>query len=240
MGVILDKLYERQKNSNIPITEEATTWLVKNLKNPDNTTFKIVSPTDIKIGKIYFLFYDLDSALNSSKMEQYSPVFVIKTAFVQDKPILWGLNFNFMPERARIMYFDKIIDKFFKGIMNTNAEAKNINDIKPLDVTFNGVYKTLASIGFEYSIREYRMDLINKVFEINLNELDKYISINTEYFSGVDQKKLIEIWLSKIDNQEERYNKIRLEIINNFKIMSNTLEHSLEELENTKDFLAKK
>jgi len=240
MGVILNKLYERQKKSNKPITEEATMWLVNNLKKPDNTTFKVISPTDIKIGKIYFLFYDLDSALKSSKMEQYSPVFVIKNTFVQNKPILWGLNFNFMPERARIMYFDKIIDKFFKGVMSTNAEIKNMNDVKSLDVTFNGVYRTLASIGFEYSIREYRIDLINKVYEINLNELDKYISIDTEYFSSVDQKKLLEIWLSKLDKQNDRYNKIKLDLINNFKIMSDTLEHSLSELEKTKDFLTKK
>ncbi len=239
MGVLLDKLYERKKNSNIPITKDATTWLVKNLKKPDNTTFKVVPPDNITPGKTYFLFYDLDSALKSSKMEQYSPIFAIKTAYVNDKPILWGLNFNFMPERARIVYFDKVIDRFFKGVMNTNADI-NMKDIKPLDVTFNGIYRTLASIGFEYSIREYRMDLINKVYEINLNELDKYISIDTEHFSGVDQKKLLEIWVSKLDKQNERFDKIRLELINNFKIMSDELEHSLEELEKSKEFLAKK
>jgi len=240
MGVLVNKLYEQQKELNKPIKEEATSWLVKNLKKPDNNIFKIVLPTNITPGKTYFLFYDLDSALKSSKMEQYSPIFAIKTAFINNKPILWGLNFNFIPERARVMYFDKVVDKFFKGTLNTNAKITNIKDIKPLDVTFNGIYRTLASIGFEYSIREYRMDLISKVYEINLNELHKYISIDTEYFSGVDQKKLVEIWASKIDKQEERYNKIKLELINNFKIMSDELEHSLEELEKTKEFLAKK
>jgi len=239
MGELINKLYQRKNELNVKnLNEESTTWLVKNLKKPDGNVFKIVNPKDIQPGKTYFLFYDLAAALKSSKMEQYSPIFVIKTSLVDNIPIMWGLNFNFMPERARIMWFDKILDRFFKGVINTNEEVK-VKD-KRLDVTFEGVYRTLASIGFEYSIREYRMDLIQKAYEINLNELDKFVSIDTSYFSGVDQKKLIEIWLSKLDKQEERYNKIRKELIMNFKIMNDNLEHSLDELEKAKEFLSKK
>lgn len=238
MGIILEKLRERRKTEGANLGNISTTWLRDNLKNPNKNVLKVISPNQIVAGKVYFLFYDLAGALNSSKMEQYSPVLVLKTAFLKSKPILWGFNFNFIPERVRISWFDKVIDRFFKGVMNTNAELTQMQYLKPLNLTYEGVYRTLANIGFEYSIREYRMDLINKVYEINLNELDRFVTIDTEFFSGVDQQKLIEIWVAKLGEKEQRIAKIQQDILTDFKKMEDQLEISLQELEKSKKFLA--
>lgn len=238
MGMLINKLKERRKTEGANISNISTTWLSDNLKNPQKNVLKVVSPNQIQTGKLYFLFYDLAGALKSSRMEQYSPVFVIKTAVFQGKPILWGLNFNFMPERMRVSWFDKVLERFFKGVMETNSTIEQQRYLHPLNVTYEGVYRTLASIGFEYSIREYRMDLINKVFEININEIDKFISIDTEQFSGVDQQKLVEIWMAKLNEGEKRLDKIRKDILTDFKKMDAELDISLEELEKSKDFLS--
>lgn len=239
MGILIDKLKERRKTEGANISNISTTWLRDNLKNPQQNVLKVVSPNQIQVGKLYFLFYDLAGALKSSKMEQFSPVFVIKTAVFQGKPILWGLNFNFMPERIRVSWFDKVLERFFKGVMETNAAIEQQRYLHPLNVTYEGVYRTLASIGFEYSIREYRMDLINKAFEININEIDRFVSIDTEMFSGVDQQKLVEIWVAKLTEGEDRLNKIQNDILTDFKKMDAELDISLEELDKSQDFLSK-
>ncbi|MFV2016363.1 MAG: hypothetical protein ACC656_13105 [Candidatus Heimdallarchaeota archaeon] len=238
MGILLQKLYERRKTEGANINDISTTWLRDNLKKPTSNVLRKVNNNNIVPGKTYFLFYDLAGALNSSRMEQYSPILAIKTAYVENIPILWGFNFNFVPERVRINWFDKVIDRFFKGVMNTNATLKRIEELKPLNLTFDGVYRTLASIGFEYSIREYRLDLVNRAYEINLNEIDRFVSIDTEFFSGVDQQKLIEIWLAKLTEGEQRLMKIKQDILTDFEKMEKQLEISLEDLEKSKQFLA--
>lgn len=238
MGILINKLKERRKTEGANISNISTTWLRDNLKKPTSNVVRVVKPDQIVTGKIYFLFYDLGGAIQTSKMEQYSPVFAIKTATLKGMPILWGLNFNFMPEGIRVNWFDKVLDRFFKGTMETNSEITQQKMLQPLNVTYEGVYRTLASIGFEYSIREYRMDLINKVYEININELDRFVSVNTEMFTGVDQKKLVEIWLAKLTEGEDRLKKIKTDILTDFKKMDIELENSMKDIEKSQQFLS--
>ena len=238
MGIILDKLYQRRKDEGANIEEISTTWLVENLKKPDSDVVRLVRPNQIVPGKFYFLFYDLNTTLASSRMEQYSPILALKSAYLNNTPILWGFNFNFMPERIRVNWLDKLFSRFFRGVLQTNQEVEQIRYQKPLNLTFEGIYMTLANIGFEYSIREYRMDLINRVYEIDMNQIDKYISFNTEVFSGVDTAQLIKIWLAKLDEGEERLRKIKSDILTDFKKIDAEIEFSMQQMEKSKEFLA--
>ena len=238
MGIILDKLRERRQTEGNNIEELSTTWLIDNLKKPDSDVVRLVRPNQIVAGKFYFLFYDLNTTLSSSRMEQFSPILALKTAYLQNNPILWGFNFNFVPESIRVNWLDKLFSRFFQGVLQTNQEIEQVRYQKPLNLTYEGIYMTLANIGFEYSIREYRMDLIGRVYEIDMNQVDKYISFNTETFSGVDTSQLVKIWLAKLDEGEERLRKIKTDILTDFKKIDAEIEYSMQQMEKSKQFLA--
>lgn len=235
MGILIKRIKARRDVEGVRTAENSTKWLSDEIKDPNNTTVKVVTPDKIVPGKLYFLFYDLAAALKSSKLEQYSPILALRKGIVQSKPILWGFSLNFLPERVKINWFDQVLERFFKGALSTNLEVTEIS--KPLNVTFEGVYKTLASIGFEYAIREFRLDLINRVYEIDLSELDRFVSVDTEKFTNVDAKKLIEIWLAKLGEGPARLQEIKENVLTDFKTVDTELEISFEELEKSKGFL---
>lgn len=235
MGILLKKIKLRQKEEGNRTAENSTKWLLDQIKQPNNTSVKEVTPDDIQPGKLYFLFYDLAGALKSSKMEQYSPVLALKYGIVKQKPILWAFSLNFLPERVKVNWFDQVLERFFKGALSTDLNVEPSN--QSLNVTYEGVYKTLASIGFEYAIREFRMDLINKIYEFDVQELDRFATVDTEKFTGVDPKKLIEIWLAKLGETEDRYKTIKENTLTDFKKIDETLNYSFDEAEKSQNFL---
>lgn len=238
MGILLQRLKERREIEGVRTSENSTKWLTDQIKSPDNTFVKVVTPDKIVAGKLYFLFYDLAAALKSSKLEQYSPILALRKGMVEGKPILWGFSLNFLPERVKVNWFDQLLERFFKGVLSTNiSEDSVIKD--PLKLTYEGVYKTLASIGFEYAIREFRLDLINKVYEIDLTQLDRFVSVDVQKFTNVDPKKLIEIWLAKLGEGDARLKEIKENVLTNFKTLDDELNMSFEELEKSKAFLNK-
>lgn len=238
MGILLQRLRERREIEGVRTSENSTKWLSDQLKSPDNTFVKVVTPDKIVPGKLYFLFYDLAAALKSSKMEQYSPILALRKGMVEGKPILWGFSLNFLPERVKVNWFDQLLERFFKGVLSTNIKEDQIVK-EPLKLTFEGVYKTLASIGFEYAIREFRLDLINRVYEIDLTQLDRFVSVDVQKFTNVDPKKLIEIWIAKLGEGDARLKEIKENVLTNFKTLDDELNMSFEELEKSKAFLNK-
>lgn len=237
MGILLKRIKARRDAEGVRTKENSTEWLIEQLKDPNNQTVKVVTPDKIIPGKLYFLFYDLSAALKSSKLEQFSPILALRKGIVQSKPILWGFSLNFLPDRVKVNWFDQVLERFFKGVLSTNLEVTELS--KPLNVTFEGVYKTLASIGFEYAIREFRLDLINKVYEIDLSELDRFVSADSERFTNVDAKKLIEIWLAKLGEGPDRLQEIKNNVLTDFKTIDTELSVSFDEVEKSKSFLNK-
>lgn len=237
MGILLKKIKTRQREEGGQTSEKSTQWLIDQLKKPNNKTVKEVTPDDIVPGKLYFLFYDLASSLKSSLMEQYSPILALRYGLVKQKPILWAFSLNFLPERVKVNWFDQVLERFFKGVLSTELNVEPYK--KPLNVTYEGVYQTLASIGFEYAIREFRMDLINKIYEIDIQELDRFVTIDTERFTRVDAKKLIEIWLAKLGEGDQRLKMIKENSVTDFKTVDDVLNISFDEMNDSQIFLNK-
>ena len=236
MGILIRRMKARRAAGG-RLGEDSTKWLIDHIKKPNDKTVKEVTPNDITPGKLYFLFYDLAAALKSSKLEQFSPILALRKGIVKQQPILWGFSLNFLPERVKVNWFDQVLERFFKGALSTDLEVEPTD--KPLDVTFEGVYKTLASIGFEYAIREFRLDLINKVYEIDISELDRFVSVDTQQFTNVDPKKLIEIWLAKLDEGEARLRQIKENVLTDFKTVDAELNVSFDEVQKSEEFLKK-
>lgn len=240
MGILLQRIRERRKIEGQRTTQISTEWLIEQIKNPDGRLVKQVLPSKIEAGKLYFLLYDLSGALKSSRLEQYSPILALRKGLVKGKPILWGFSLNFLPERVRVNWFDQVMERFFRGVLSTEIEVEVEDDSNTtLNVTYEGVYKTLASVGFEYAIREFRLDLITQCYEINISELDRFVSFDTQQFTGVDPKKLVEIWLAKLGEGEARLQQIRKDVLTDFKVVDNELNASFEEMSKSQQFLNK-
>lgn len=213
----LEELEITAKEDGMNYVQYSTKWLADRIKEPTNY-FTSVKKTDIKVGKFYFFFYDLLG--KSTKMEKYSPILLIDQKKVKNKIIYFGLSFNFIPIKIRILFFNTFLN-YFEEIINKNAEKKSVNLELPLEIDLETMIKLLKQINFTYAIRLFESDKLDKVYAISLLDVDKYLSTNSLIFTGVDEKKLGQIWLSKLKKGDDR--------IENFeeylkKIKSNTEE----------------
>ena len=192
----------------------------------DNDSFNIVpiNLTDIIRGKFYFIFYDIQG--KSSNMEKFNPVFIIDWLDDNNTRILYGVSTNFLPV--------SIATIFFNNIMNHNLDTlehdknKNTNLQSPIqNINFANIYKLLYSIGFEWAIRKFDCKKINNVREINMNILSQFITMSTHKMTGVDDGKLIEIWQSKIKQQEERHKKIIKDLLGDYNKIATELNSQI-------------
>lgn len=223
MGILLDQIKELKK-----INDKPYDFFSVQFSNPDKKVVELVYNHQIQVGFFYFLFYDLAGNLKSSKMEQYSPILVLKKAVYQGKYVIWGLCLNFIPDGISIEWFDRLINRFYKNLFNTEQEIEQVNYLKSLDVTYEGIYRSLAHVGFEYAIREYRLDLVDRAYHIHYNQLARLLMMDKEQITNVDTKKLVEIWLAKLGSGEERLRKLKDEIILEKKIITSELENSFK------------
>lgn len=86
----------------------------------------------------------------------------------------------------------------------------------------------LQTIGYEYALRQLDMSLINKVYEVSFGFLDRFLTFDTRRFTGVDEGKLLQIWMKKINEQEERHRKMLLLLYNDYEKMADTINKSID------------
>ena len=184
--MVLDNIRELLKNKTQEQLIVESTKTITDLINQNQA----ISYSDLIVGKLYFIFYDIAGKNTKSKMERYNPCLLVQI----DKQLII-LNINFIPMNIKLMLFDSIfIDK-------------NV----PL-ITFNSIYSALNSIGYEYTLRVLNPIAINKIIEIDNEYLIDFLLCSTTQFTGVPDSKLIEIWKSKIQNQEETKRKLIQEL----------------------------
>ena len=218
------------------IRKNAAKDLYHKLQKSDRDVYP-VKPLDLQVGKFYFFFYDL--AGKTSKMEQYSPILLVDWKKVKTKIILYGLCFNFIPSNIRILYFDKLLDKF----QTTVQDNIKVDDIFKEDaltgLNFANIYKSLLSTGFEYSIREFDFTKIDKAYVVATQYLPNFLIFDTQPFTGVDEGKLVEIWQAKIRQQEERHKEIMKRLQTNYDDMAKLFEAELQTIEQNNQNLEK-
>jgi hypothetical protein len=241
MGELLDRVRILKDEEGEAVSKNSTEWLLKRLQNPD-AGFKAVKAKNMYVGKFYFLMYDMEG--KSSKMEQFSPILLVDFRKVATKKLLYGISLNFIPQNIRLLFFDAFLDSFENVFLPIDSQEKVGNAEKPLPISFQIAFEALDKIGFQYVIRELDADKINKAYEVSMQTLPRYMTVNTTVLTDVDEKKMAEIWLSKLKNREEAVQKRISELITSYEDVAKTFskefksyEREFEKIQKSKDNL---
>lgn len=220
--------YLKSKVYNYP--NESINWLFNKINKPDNK-FVQVTTDMLTVGKFYFARYDMRGFNKSSKMEQFVPFLMVDYKPAIDSKVVYIMNLNFLPLNTKEVFFSTFLDKN-NSIIEKNSEKKNAKIEQPLpNIGYKIMYSELLKYGFEYSIREMRVELFNDIYQISTDNIERLITLNTQALTGVDEDKLQEIWVSKIKNEslENRVQDI-LEIKSNYEKIVNELAEKFKNL----------
>jgi len=238
----MDQIKVLRKKEGKSLAENSTSWLIEKLQKPDDKVQQ-VGLNDMVPGKFYFMMYDLSG--KSAKLEQYNPILFVDFKHVGHTKILFGLSFNFLPSRMRLLFFDKLFDNYPFIFEEKDDKHKKGQPEQPLKgINYNNIYNLLTKIGYEYVIREFDLRKINKVYEVSMSKLPQFLTINTYTFTNVDDEKLAQIWLAKLKTREERHQKLLLDIASGYDKIEKTLndefnsyKEAMKNLEASQKFL---
>lgn len=149
-----------------------------------------ISVNDVYPGGFYHLHY-----LDDSNWMKYSPIFMTNFKKIENKIIIFGVNFNFIPLEVRAYLFDKYITE------------EDFEKDRLLKVDYNGMYSELIKYGFEYAIVEYNAIQIKLAHKISMETVPRFL-ISAHPLNKYDPKKLFEIWESKLKDKDARNKEI--------------------------------
>lgn len=193
------KLFEYKK-ANKNYKAAATQWLSKSMQTP-NSKFPSLTPEYLRLGAFYFMRYDLTKVNKTSRMEQYSPIMVVDYKPLIDSKVIYALNLNFLTTQKKEAFFSSFLDTN-SGILAKNEQAKDWVGEMPLPgVNYSSMHGKLLAYGFDYAIREYRLELFNKLYGVSTDDLEKLILLNTQSITGVDEAKINDIWIAKLKKE---------------------------------------
>jgi len=236
MAELLERVRLLKNEEGALVSENSTKWLLSRLQTPDEG-FKAVKSKNMYVGKFYFLLYDLDG--KSSKMEQYSPILLVDYRNVMGKKIIYGISLNFIPQNIRLLFFDGLLESFQDVFLPLDSKEKIGNAEKPLPINFKIAFDMLDKIGFQYVIREFDIQQVNKAYEVSMQMLPRYMTVNSTVLTGVDETKLAEIWFSKLKNREESVQKRISELITDYEEVSKTFRSEFRNYQREFDKISK-
>lgn len=208
MSYTEDILYLRKKVPNY--NNESTKWLFNKIRKQDKDFIQI-GLDKLYLGKFYFMQYDLKKLNKSTKLEQFVPMMVVDYKPAIDTKVMWVLNMNFMPNNIKEAFFSSFLDKN-QNVLETNLSAKDWTKELPIpNINYKKMWNELIPFGFEYAIREIRVDLINNLWGVSSKDVVYLTTLNTQVITGVDDNKLNEIWITKLKNEnlEDRVNELK-------------------------------
>lgn len=221
-----DKIKTDFEKNGSKIYVENAKYIIDELQ-VNHKTVKPVNIGDLEKGKFYVLFYDLSG--KTSKMEKINPMLLCDWADMNNTRFVFGCSLNFIPVSIRVVFFNNLLNNNL-NILSKN-ETLDIGDQRALDqINFANVYKLLQSIGYEWSIRKLDAKKLNKAHVIDTKVLDKFITMSTASLTGVDDGKLMEIWLKKLKEQDERHKKLLVELAGDYTKISNELNTQFSKL----------
>jgi hypothetical protein len=222
-----NKIKEQYLTEGLDMYANNTKFVTESMNHPNND----IHETDLRVlekGKFYFLFYDLNG--KSSKMEKFNPLFVVDWFDLQGTRMIYAVSCNFLPIAIRTVFFNNICNHNKKTIED-NLKKDYTKQEAFTGINFANIYKLLYNIGFEWSIRQFDAKKVQKIFVVSTNVLEKFLTMNTQPMTGVDEGKLMDIWKKKITEQQERHTKILKEILEDYKEMDKELSKTYETLD---------
>lgn len=225
----IDQVYALygQYNNNIKKIKDDSTLMLFTfiLKKPNNQ----VSPTNIKllqIGKFYIARYNY----NGNKL--WCPILTIpplknnndegvlerQLKIVNNKNVLYVVNFDYLPIKYKAIFVDSIIksnfDKYDKNKDKITIGGGTVKD--EFNFKVDWVYNFLKNNGkYNYAVTAFDISKIDKIFEVSSTILDRFIFLDTYYINN----KLMYETLNNITN-----NQLKSEFSNKIKIYEEILK----------------
>ena len=209
--------------------------IIKSGKN--GRQMRLVDPKKMVSGTPYFVFYDLSG--KSSKMEQFSVVYHVTSKTVAALTYNFSICLNFIPTNIRIALFGNML-KAKEAVLLQNEKEDTIEKEDPLlQLSYEQMYKVLYAVGFEYSIRQFELPRIDRVYQLSTTLLPKILLAESSTFSGVPDSKLADIWSIKITEQDKRHAEQVNKLMHDYENMASTIESLIKDtsvsIENTKN-----
>ena len=234
-----------QYNNNIKkISEESTDMIFKLIKNPN---LEVSPSTIISKGKFYLINYDY----NGNKL--WCPIFVIDDRYNTEtqKRIIYAINFNYLPWKYKIVFFDKLF-RIFNDIIEKNKKnndnGEGANNDYPMKINFESIYRALKTNGeFSYCITGFDYSKIvgfksgtPLIYAVSTNIMPRFIFVDTrfvnrnimmEYIKETDVEKDKEKLKDLIKSSDEIVEKFSMDSIEYYKQLRN-LENNYKLYEN--------
>lgn len=224
MGVLKEIIKKQYEKHGARLPQHAAQVVYDELASPGKY---MVPGDDLRVGGFAFMLYDLTG--KTSRMEQYSPVLIVDQRQVLTKRYVWGLSMNFIPVNTRVVFFDQLLNNYEKTLKD-NAKVTDVSKERVLTgVSFEAVYRLLQAIGYEYALRQFDITLINQFYNVSTNFLDMFMTFDTQRFTGVDEGKLLEIWMAKLEKQEQRHQEMMIKLYTDYDEMAKTLSNELKD-----------
>jgi hypothetical protein len=222
--VTLTKLYVDWKKA-------SNDWFRNQLAKP-NKDFQQVTASYLSKGSFYYMKYDLAGLNKSSRIEQYSIIFMIEYKPKIDEKVFWAINFNFLPSNIRRNFFLSLIDNKHDNIIDANDNAKDWVAETPIpNISYKRILSELARFGIIYtkSIRAFRIDLINELYGISTKNIEKLISLDVRPISGMDDLGIVKVLNGKLNN--EGYETIIQDITQDYASILEDLKERFKDIE---------
>lgn len=220
-------------NKNIKIIRDESTLIIFNhiFKNPNNQ----VGSSNVnlmQIGKFYIIRYNY----NGNKL--WCPIITIppvpnkneegvlgkQLKIINNKNILYALNFDYLPTQYKVTLIDTII-KNNKNKYDNNKDKINAGGTVKEEFNFkvNWIYNFLKTNGQKnYAITAFDLSKIDRVFEISSTILDRFVFIDTYYINN----RLMYDTLSQIEDE-----KIRIDFTHKIKMYEEILKMYEDDIE---------
>lgn len=220
-------------NKNIKIIRDESTLIIFNhiFKNPNNQ----VGSSNVnlmQIGKFYIIRYNY----NGNKL--WCPIITIppvpnkneegvlgkQLKIINNKNILYALNFDYLPTQYKVTLIDTII-KNNKNKYDNNKDKINAGGTVKEEFNFkvNWIYNFLKTNGQKnYAITAFDLSKIDQVFEISSTILDRFVFIDTYYINN----RLMYDTLSQIEDE-----KIRIDFTHKIKMYEEILKMYEDDIE---------
>lgn len=195
---LIKTIVEVIDNTSTNHIEYSTKQLNNKIKTPDSTFYPI-QYNQMKIGKFYQLVYDTDT---KNKMINYSPIYTINSLKTNVGVVVRAISLNFLPLKVRQEFFINLLKDASKLIEREN-KYDSVKEI-PLSIEYNKIYNNLKNINYEQSIREFVISKIKMCYEVSQSSIAEFICHDSRSYTGVGEKEIEKIQLSKLHKQKER------------------------------------
>jgi len=230
------EIKEQFKLEGSKIYSNNASFITNEINDNNSKLIQQVNLSSMQSGKFYFMFYDL--AGKSSKMEQFNPLLILDIFDINNIRTVFAVSLNFIPVSIRTVFFNNILN-YNLDVIENNLKLELTKQSPLNNINFANIYTLLQSIGFEWSIRKFDYRLISNLYLVDTTILSKFITMSTTKLTRVDDGKLIDIWLKKINEQDSRHKKMISELTNDYSKMENELTKSYNNLDKMADNLTK-